>query len=381
MRVAVVAPLVAPLGPNTSRGNQILLVDVATGLAQRGHAVTLYAAQGSVVAAAARVRLVEVPADDAFARLAIIPAPDEGEAALGGATAPQPDAGSCRAPVSAASSRGRDPHLAAAFEAIAASIRRDGADAVSQHAFDAEAVEAVEGLRVVHTLHLPPIVDAVVAAVRATRATLAAVSQTSAGAWAEAAGRRPLVLRNGVPDLLGPAADAALATAPRRVAVIAGRISPEKGTADAVRLARRAGLTPLVVGEVYDAAYAAREVLPLLDAAPRILGRRALAALFSRSAVALMPVRWEEPFGLVAAEAQLAGCPVVGYARGALPEVVPDGVGGLLAAPGDEDGLVERLRRAGELDRRHVRASALQRLGIDAMIDAYERALQGVAAA
>lgn len=370
MRVAVVAPLVSPLGPGTSRGNQVLLADVAAGLARRGHRVTLYAARGSVVSPVARLRLVEVAVDDAVASLAIIPGTD---GAAGRRTR--------RAGHPAAPSPTRDLRLVTAFGAIARMARDEGADAVSQHAFDAEAFEAVEGLAVVHTLHLPPIVDSVVAAARATAGAVAAVSEDSAAVWAQALGRRPIVLRNGVPDLLGPAADAALRSVPERVAVIAGRISPEKGTADAVRLARRAGLTPLVVGEAYDAAYAASDVVPLLPERPRVLDREALATVFSRSAVALMPVRWAEPFGLVAAEAQMAGCPVVGYARGALREIVPEGVGGLLARPGDEDGLVERLRQAGELDRRRVRASALERLGIDATIGAYEQALGAVARA
>lgn len=372
MRVAVVAPLVAPLGPGTSRGNQVLLTDVAARLARRGHEVTVYAARGSVVPSAAGLRLVEVAIDDAVAGLAIIPGSD-------GATGRRTTRTGAGAPMGAATAPTRDPGLVAAFRSIATMVREEGAVAVSQHAFDAEAFEAVEGLPVVHTLHLPPIVGSVVDAARATAGTLAAVSDDSAAVWAEALGRRPIVLRNGVPDLLGPAADAALGLSPDRVAVIAGRISPEKGTADAVRLAQRAGLTPLVVGEAYDAAYAASEVAPLLPEPPRLLDREALARVFSRSAVALMPVCWDEPFGLVAAEAQMAGCPVVGYARGALREIVPEGVGGLLARPGDEDGLVERLRRVGELDRRHVRASALARLGIDATIDAYEQALGGVA--
>ena len=57
----------------------------------------------------------------------------------------------------------------------------------------------------------------------------------------------------------------------------------------------------------------------------------------ARSAVTVMAAKWEEPFGLVAAEAQVAGCPVAAYARGALPEVVAEGAGGFLARP-DEVG-------------------------------------------
>src|ERR671924_128463 len=90
-----------------------------------------------------------------------------------------------------------------------------------------------------------------------------------------------------------------------------------------------------------------------------------------RAAVTLVPIEWEETFGLVAAEAQMAGCPVVGYARGALPEVVPAECG-VLVAPGDEDALADAIPSARGLDRLMVRESARDRFDFDTMVDAYE---------
>ena len=97
------------------------------------------------------------------------------------------------------------------------------------------------------------------------------------------------------------------------------------------------------------------------------------------SAVTVCAVRWEEPFGMVAAEAQMAGCPVAGYRRGALPEVVEEGVSGFLAAPDDVGGLADSIRRCLTLDRAQVRTSALRRLGLDAALERYELALAEVA--
>src|SRR2546429_5792869 len=89
------------------------------------------------------------------------------------------------------------------------------------------------------------------------------------------------------------------------------RVSPEKGTAEAVEAARRAGLEPLVVGTVYDRDYWAREVaVPV-----RRVERPELWRLMAGSAGTLMPGAWDEPFGVVAAEAQMAGCPGLGYPR------------------------------------------------------------------
>src|SRR5919108_3059147 len=126
-------------------------------------------------------------------------------------------------------------------------------------------------------------------------------------------------------------------------------------------VARRAGLEPVLVGEVYDRGYFAREVVPLLDGVHvfRTLPRQRVFALMQRAAVTLVPIEWEETFGLVAAEAQMAGCPVVGYARGALPEVVPQGIGGVLVPAGDEDALVDAIPLARGLDRIQVREAAL----------------------
>jgi glycosyltransferase involved in cell wall biosynthesis len=160
---------------------------------------------------------------------------------------------------------------------------------------------------------------------------------------------------------------------------VAGRISPEKGTAAAIRAANRAGLRAEVVGSVDDPQYYAREVEPLLNT-PYVsfhgaITRRELFDLLLRAEVTIMPVEWDEPFGLVAAEAQMVGCPVVAYNRGALPEIVEHGVGGWIVPAGDESALVGGVAAASSLPRGEIRKSALARLGLEPMVDAYEEAL------
>jgi glycosyltransferase involved in cell wall biosynthesis len=107
--------------------------------------------------------------------------------------------------------------------------------------------------------------------------------------------------------------------------------------------------------------------------------RSKLWQLMAGVKVTLLPVHWDEPFGMVAAEAQMAGCPVAGYARGGLVEIVEPGVSGFLSEPGDVKGLAEAALTATKLDRAAVRISAMNRLGLDASIDAYEAALAAVA--
>ena len=342
MRIAFVAAPVTPLQPAQLGGAQAVVCDLALGLTRRGHDVTLHCAEGSQVPG---VQLVMVPAPADAAAALVMPA---GE--------PPPPA----------------PGVEAAFAAMFAAVRALAPDAVSQHAFDAPAFELAAGLPVLHTLHLPPVVPAVVDAARAAGPRhLAAVSRSAREAWRAAGVETGLVLANGVPDV------AVTVAPPARVALVAGRISPEKGVDHALAAAHRAGLAVRVAGARYDPGYA----VDLDGAEPLgLLRRDELRRVMASSAVTVCAARWDEPFGMVAAEAQMAGCPVAAYRRGALAEGVEEGIGGFLAAPDDVDGLAGAIERCLGLDRRAVRAAALRRFGMDAALERYEQAL-GVATA
>jgi glycosyltransferase involved in cell wall biosynthesis len=343
MRIALVASLVSPIRPAEANGPHSVILDLARGLGARGHETVVFAARGS---SARGVLLHEVDVDPIAHDAAIHT--DGSEA-------------------SELASRALDH----GFKRMFKDVQRFAPDAVSQHAFDAPAIRLAESMPAVHTLHLPPIDDDVVAAAVATHRSLVTVSHAARRDWAAAGVLGIHVIRNGVPDF-GVHADEVSG-----VAVIAGRISPEKGTAAAIRVARRTGLQPLVVGDVYDREYFDRDVKPSIRAGEFVgpVSRRRLSGLLAKSAVLLMPIEWEEPFGLVAAEAQMAGCPVVGYRRGALPEIVIEGVGGYLVDPGDEEALAMATHRAPDLDRAAIRERARRDLGVERMVDEYEQAL------
>jgi len=340
VRIAVVASPVTPLRPAQLGGAQAFICDLAAGLAARGHEVTLHCTEGSEVAG---VKLVTVPAPlDATAAL-VMP---------GGA--PPPPA----------------PGVAAALGAMFDAIAAQRADVVSQHAFDAPAFDLARGLPVLHTLHLPPIVDAVLAAARQVPASqLATVSRSCLESWRAAGVEVGKVLANGIEDV-------PVKFSPVRAALIAGRISPEKGIEHAIEAARAVGLEVRIAGAHYDPAYE-------VDLGGTIqfgsLPRKELRQLMGQSAVTICAVRWEEPFGMVAAEAQMAGCPVAAYRRGAMPEVVEEGVSGFLAEPDDVSGLALAVRKCLALDRAAVMSSAQRRLGLDAALDRYEAALRLIA--
>lgn len=342
MRIAVVASPVSVLRPAQLGGAQAFVSDLAAGLARRGHDVTLYCPEGSQVAGV---------------RLSTVPLPDDAAAALvmpGGRPAQ--------------STRG----VARAFEAMFASIAAGSFDAVTQHAFDAPAFALARGMPVLHTLHLPPIVAVVVDAARISAPdALATVSRSCQEAWKAAGVEVRRVLFNGVSPIALPRADV------EAVALLAGRISPEKGIADAIAAARAAGLEVQVVGGLYDPDYEI-DLRRIRYLGP--LPRDELRRLMARAAVTICAVHWDEPFGMVAAEAQMSGCPVAAYRRGALPEIVEQGVSGFLAQPGDVDGLRQAIERCVKLDRRAVRESAERRLGLEAALDRYESALRDVVA-
>ena len=342
MQIAVVASPVTPLRPAQAGGAQSMVSDLAVGLARRGHHVRLHCAAGSIVPG---VELVTVPTPLDAAAALVMP----------GGAPPPPAPG-----VSAA--------IDAMFEAIAAA----DVDVVSQHAFDAAAFRQTHALPILHTLHLPPLVPAVLEAVRGVPdSSLATVSESCSRSWRAHGVRVARVLPNGVVHL-------ELERVPTdRSALIAGRISPEKGIDHAVAAARVAGLAAWIAGARYDPAFridlnGARELGELT--------RAELRRVMARSAVTVCAARWDEPFGLVAAEAQMAGCPVAAYARGGLPEVIEEGVSGFLSAPDDVTGLAKAITKCLALDRASVASSARRRLGLEAALDRYERALHEVAA-
>jgi glycosyltransferase involved in cell wall biosynthesis len=157
-----------------------------------------------------------------------------------------------------------------------------------------------------------------------------------------------------------------------------GRYAPEKGTHLAVDVAAGAGLPLKLAGRTHpqDAAYFAANLAERLTRPgvtelgeadpPRKLG------LLRRARALLCPLQWEEPFGLVAIEAMLTGTPVLGFARGSLPEIVDEGVTGFLAPPDDVAGLSRLATRLARFDRAACARRARERFSAAVMTDAYE---------
>ena len=83
----------------------------------------------------------------------------------------------------------------------------------------------------------------------------------------------------------------------------------------------------------------------------------------------LLPIDWPEPFGIVMIEAMACGCPVIAYNRGAVPEIINDGVTGFIVE--DEIGAVQAVRKLGRLSRVAIRQEFEQRFSARRMAEDY----------
>jgi glycosyltransferase involved in cell wall biosynthesis len=122
-----------------------------------------------------------------------------------------------------------------------------------------------------------------------------------------------------------------------------GRISPEKGLPVLIEAARRGGVPVRIAG---DAKQHPELVADLPENVEHVgpLRRDRLGEFYSRAAFAVVPSVWYEAFGIVAAEANAHGLPVIASRIGGLAEVVVDGVTGQLVPPGDPGALAEAMR-------------------------------------
>ena len=165
-----------------------------------------------------------------------------------------------------------------------------------------------------------------------------------------------------------------------------GRYSEVKGPHTAIDAARAAGVPIRLAGPVHppDEPFVARELSHRLtldgvsDMGPA--GPEAKRALLAGARALLAPITWNEPFGLVLIEAMLSGCPPVAFRRGAAPELIEEGVTGFVVDTEAE--MADRVRPGGAVDRfdrLRCRERAIELFGRERMVRDYERIYEAVA--
>ena len=159
-----------------------------------------------------------------------------------------------------------------------------------------------------------------------------------------------------------------------------GRIHPDKGTAEAIEVARRCDRRLIIAGIVQDEGYYRDQVAPHVDG-DRVCFVGAVAAeeranVLGGAHALLHLIDFDEPFGYSVVEAMACGTPVIAYKRGSMAELVEHGVSGYLVTDAAE--AAEAVGEVDQLDRARIRALARRRFDRATMVAAYVQVYEGV---
>lgn len=154
-----------------------------------------------------------------------------------------------------------------------------------------------------------------------------------------------------------------------------GRLQPEKGVAEAVQVACRTGEKLLIIGPPVTGDYWDKKIAPFLCDKIQYLGyvpREELFKYYQRAKATLVPIQWEEPFGLILTESMACGTPVIAFAKGSVPEIVGDGKTGFIIPDNNLEAMVEAVKKIDEIKRIDCRAHVERNFSIQRMVDRYE---------
>ena len=341
MRIGVIAHLKHPIGEPFAGGLEMHTHLLASSLRRRGHSVTVFASTCS---------------DENLGLEAVCDATSLAEVGLAEAD----DVAFFR-----------EHH---AYLSLMTDLRGRDFDLIHNNSLHYLPVSMADTLPMpmVTTLHTPPFcwLESGVRSARQDNNSFVGVSASIRAAWASVTGIDRVIL-NGI-DLARFAFSAEPAS--QSYLVWYGRIVPEKGLHHALDAARLVGLPIRFAGPVLDRDYFDREIAPRMDEQAVYLGHlghEELAPVIGGARAFLCTPCWEEPYGLVVAEALACGVPVAAFARGAIPEILtPDC--GVLAIPDDAGSLAEAARAAVGLSRFACRRRAETLCDAEVMIDQYE---------
>jgi glycosyltransferase involved in cell wall biosynthesis len=159
-----------------------------------------------------------------------------------------------------------------------------------------------------------------------------------------------------------------------------GRIHPDKGTHEAIQIARESGRKLMVAGIIQDESYFQTEIAPYIDNGSVVyvgsVGPEARNVLLANAYALLHPINFEEPFGLSVIESMACGTPVLAYDRGSMKEVIKDGETGYLVQ--DKAEAVSCVQRIETIDRRHCREWVEEKFSQNRMVQDYIKVYQQI---
>ncbi len=160
-----------------------------------------------------------------------------------------------------------------------------------------------------------------------------------------------------------------------------GRVVPEKGVHKAIKVAQETNNRLIIIGPVYDDKqdYFDKQVKPHLNKDIVYLGylpQSEVLPYYQKAKAFLMPIQWEEPFGLTMVESMACGTPVIALRRGSVPEIVIDGQTGFVVKTLTE--MRRAVERIDSIDRHACRAHVLDRFSTQTMVSGYEAAFRKI---
>lgn len=161
-----------------------------------------------------------------------------------------------------------------------------------------------------------------------------------------------------------------------------GRIQQEKGTAIAIQVTKKTNQKLVIAGNVPNEPihqqYFEEQVKPYIDGEQiKYIGpvnNSQKSQLLRNSKAFLMPVTWDEPFGIVMAEALACGTPVIGFKRGAVPEVVTNALNGFVCDA--EVDMINAINNISSINRATCRQVAEQKFSAGVLAKQYEELYQ-----
>lgn len=152
-----------------------------------------------------------------------------------------------------------------------------------------------------------------------------------------------------------------------------GRIHHEKGTFEAIQIAKRAGCRLIIAGIIQDQKYFNEKVAPYIDG-DRIkyigsVGPDERDEVLGKARALLHIINFNEPFGLSLIEAMACGTPVIARPRGSIPEIIKNGETGFIIESIDE--AVQALEKIDTLDKRKLRQHVRENFSVEKMVDGY----------
>ncbi|MCL4199835.1 glycosyltransferase family 4 protein [Patescibacteria group bacterium] len=172
---------------------------------------------------------------------------------------------------------------------------------------------------------------------------------------------------------------------PQDYVLMMGSVAPHKNQKDGILAAKALGKKIVLAGKIGNQEYWTREIAPLVDGVTVVhkgeMDIAEKAALLGGAEALVFPIVWPEPFGLVMIEAMACGTPVVAYNNGAISEVVVDRKTGFVIDQSQGvNGLVDALKRIPGISREDCRTHVQHNFTVKEMIDSLEKALQCVKA-